>query len=280
EPTETGQADNPVRIGSKQFTENMILAELYAIALEDNGIPVERNFGIASAAIHPAQVSGEIDLYPEYTGTGLLSILQMDPLTDPQEVYDTVKQAFKSLYDIVWLEYSEANDGQGIAVTKAVSDQYGILTISDLQKNAGNIRFASQGMFDERADGLPALEAKYGPFKWKSSIVIDNSLKYETLKNDEADAIPAYTSEGMLTDPFFVLLEDDKKVWPPYNAAPVIRAGTLTAYPRIEDILNAISAQLDTPKITMLNASVDVEGREYEEVAREFYDSVKAAIPE
>ncbi|MDR1028674.1 MAG: glycine/betaine ABC transporter substrate-binding protein [Clostridiales Family XIII bacterium] len=275
--TDAGNA--PVRIGSKDFTENLILAELYALALEDKGgLEVERDFSLASSSVHTALVNDEIDLYPEYTGTGLLSVLQLDLITDPQEVYDTVKAAYKEQFDLVWLEYARANDGQGIAVTKEASDKYGIKTLSDLQRNAANIRFASQGEFDEREDGIPALEAVYGPFDFLSSIVIDNALKYDTLLNGEADASPAYTSEGQLTNPAFVLLEDDKQVWPPYNIAPVARAAVLEKYPQIEEILNAVDALIDTPAITALNAEVDVDGKEYEEVAKAFYDSIKGTF--
>ena len=179
---------------------------------------------IASSVIHTSLVSGEVDLYPEYTGTGLLSILQMDLITDPNEVYETVRNAYEEQFGITWLDYAPANDGQGIFVSRRVSDEYGIRTISDLQANASEIRFASQGEFDEREDGIPGLEKVYGPFAWKSSRVYDNGLKYQVVENDEADAAPAYTTEGRLVETDkFVLLEDDKQVWPPYNIAPVVR---------------------------------------------------------
>jgi osmoprotectant transport system substrate-binding protein len=272
-------AGDPVRIGTKDFTENLILGELYALALEDKGgIPVERKFSLASAAVHTALVSNEIDLYPEYTGTGLLTVLQLPLETDPQKVYDTVKKEYADQFDLVWLDYAQANDGQGLVVTKKASDAYGIKTISDLQKNAKEIRFLSQGEFDEREDGIPALEKVYGPFEWKSSTIIDNALKYTALKNDEGDAAPAYTTEGNLIDPDFVLLEDDKHVWPPYNIAPVVRAVTLEAYPAIADILNKVDALIDTPTITQLNAEVDIDGKEYAEVAKTYYDSIKDKI--
>jgi osmoprotectant transport system substrate-binding protein len=277
--TDEQASGDPVRIGTKDFTENLVLGELYALALEDKGgIPVERKFSLASSAVHTALVDDEIDLYPEYTGTGLLSVLQLPLETDPQKVYDTVKQAYADQFNLVWLAYGAANDSQGIVVTKAASDEYGIKTISDLQKNAKDIRFLSQGEFDEREDGIPALEAVYGPFDWKSSIVIDNALKYTAMKNDEGDAAPAYTTEGYLVDPDFVLLEDDKQVWPPYNIAPVVRADTLGEYPDIAVILDAVDALIDTPTITQLNAQVDIDGREYAEVAKEYYDSIKDKI--
>ena len=134
---------------------------------------------ISSSVIHTSIVNDEIDLYPEYTGTGLISILQMEPLTDPQEVYDVVKDEYEKQFSLTWLDYAEANDGQGLFISKAASDEYGITTISELQKHASKLRFASQGEFDEREDGMPGLEKVYGEFNWKSSKVYDNGLKYE-----------------------------------------------------------------------------------------------------
>ncbi len=265
-----------VVVGSKDFTENEIVAEIYALALEDAGFTVERKMDIAGSVVHTSITSGEIDLYPEYTGTGLISILKMQAMTDQEEVYQTVKEEYDKQFSITWLDYAEANDGQGLFVSRRVSDKYGIKTISDLQANADKIRFASQGEFDERDDGIPGLTRVYGEFKWKSSRIYDNGLKYEVVEKDEADASPAYTTEGRLieTDKF-VLLEDDKHVWPPYNLAPIVKNEVLDKYPEIADALNAVSSKLDTETITKLNAKVDIDGEEYEDVAEEFYESIK-----
>ena len=266
------QAADKIRVASKDFTENEIVAEVYALALEDAGLTVERIFDVGSSVIHTSLISNEIDIYPEYTGTGLISILGLDPITDPQEVYDTVKDAYEEQFQVTWLDYSSANDGQGLVIRTAAAEEYGIVTISDLQKYATKLRFASQGEFDERADGIPALEALYGPFDWKSSKVYDNSLKYQVLASDEADVSPAYTTEGRLTEEQFTLLEDDKQVWPPYNLAPVVRDEVLEANPEIAEILNAVSAAFTTENITALNAQVDIEGEEFTDVARAFYE--------
>jgi len=268
----TGQT---VRIGSKDFTENLIVAELYALALEDNGYKVDRKFNLASSAVHTTIVNNGIDLYPEYTGTGLLAVLKHDLVTNPDEVYNIVKDEYKKQFNLVWLPYASANDGQGLVITKKASDEYGIKTISDLQRNVDRLRFASQGEFDLRDDGIPALEAKYGRFNWRSSRVYDNSLKYSVLENDEADVAPAYTTEGALTDPRFVLLVDDKEVWPPYNLAPVVRGEILDENPAIAGILAVVNRALSTEAITALNAKVDLEQEEYEDVAKNFYASVR-----
>ena len=278
--SESSESAGSVRIGSKDFTENEIVAELYALALEDAGYEVNRVFDISSSLIHQSIVSDEIDIYPEYTGTGLLSILKEDLITDPDEVYNKVKEQYEEQFQLTWLDYAKANDGQGIFVSKEVSDSLGIKTISDLQAHASEIRFASQGEFDERDDGIPGLTRVYGEFNWKSSKVYDNGLlKYEVVEKGEADASPAYTTEGQLSQADkFVLLEDDKQVWPPYNLAPVVRDNVLSDYPEIAEILNKVSATLDTPTITELNAKVDVDKQEYEDVAREYWESIKDSL--
>jgi len=263
-----------IRVGSKNFTENFILGEIFSLVLENAGFTVERNFGLSSAVIHTAITSDEIDLYAEYTGTGLLAVLGLPLETDPQKVYDTVKQQYLEQFNIVWLDYARASNSQGLVVTRAISEQLGITTISDLQANAAQIRFASQGEFDHRDDGIPLLEKVYGPFAWASTRVIDNALKYEVLRNGEADAAPAYTTEGNLMSEDFVLLIDDKQAWPPYNIAPVIRKPVLDAHPEIADLLNAIMALLDNDTMIRLNARVDVDQEEYQVVAQDFVNSL------
>lgn len=274
--SEVQQSSTTIRVGSKGFTENLVIAEIYALALEDNGYTVERVSNISSSLIHNSIVNDEIDLYPEYTGTGLLSVLGENMETDSEKVYKTVKKEYEEQFNLTWLDYASANDSQGLVIRTEVANSLNIKTISDLQAHASELRFASQGEFDEREDGLLGLEKTYGTFNWQSSKVYDNSLKYSVLENDEADVTPAYTTEGQLvsTDKF-TLLEDDKQFWPPYNLAPVVRDNILDDNPDIKTILNNISAKLDTETVTELNAKVDVDGQEYTDVAKEYYDSIK-----
>lgn len=266
----------PIRIGSKDFTENLLVAEIYALALEDNGFEVERVPAISSAIVHTSIVNDEIDLYPEYTGTGLLTILQLPMETDPEKVFEIVKTEYDKQFGLTWLQYSQANDSQGLVITTAKAEELDIYTISDLQAKASELRFASQGEFDMREDGIPGLEGVYGEFDWSSSTIYDNSLKYQVLQNDQADVTPAYTTEGQLVNTdLYTVLEDDKQFWPPYNLAPIIRNNVLDAHPEIEDILAEVNEQLDTEKMIELNAKVDVDGEEYVEVAKEYFESLK-----
>ena len=271
----TTTQDKTIRIGAKAFTESAIVSEIYALALEDNGFKVDRIFNVAGAIIHDALINDEMDMYPEYTGTGLLVRLKLPMETDPQKVYDTVKEEYLKKWNVVWLNYTAANDGQGLVINTNVAQQYNIKTISDLQRNATKLRFASQGDFDQREDALPALIKAYGPFDWKTTKVYDNSLKYTVLDSDEADLAPAYTTEGMLVNERFTVLVDDKNVWPPYNLTPIIQKNILEKYPEIESIINVISKHFDTETVIKLNAKVDVDKEEIEDVAKEFYDSIK-----
>ena len=263
-----------IRVGSKDFTENLIVSEIYALALEDAGFTVEREQNIAGSVVHTAITSGEIDLYPEYTGTGLLAILQLPMSSDAQEVYETVKAAYDEQFRITWLDSTAVNDRNGMAVRTDVARQYDIYTMSDLQREAEHIRVCSQGEFEYREDGLPGLTQVYGPFNFASINVYDNGIKYQILEQGEADCCPGYSTDAQLVDTEkFTYLEDDKGFWPPYYLAPIVRSEVLEANPEIAEILNAVSAKLDTETMVALNAKVDIDHMEYDEVAREFYET-------
>ena len=270
-----GSDDKTIIIGSKGFTENLILSELYALALEDAGFHVEREFEVSNAVIHEALCNGEIDLYPEYTGTALMTILGEPMMTDPQEVYDTVKDMYASRYDLDVLDMSPASDGNSLAIRKDTAEEYGIRTISDLQANADKIRFGSTSDFYEREDGMLGLEKVYGEFDFASENSFDNSLKYQVMESDEVDCVPAYTTDAQLSSGDFVLLEDDKGLWPPYNVIPVARQEIIDEYPEAAEAINELSAQIDTATLTKLNARVDVNKEEYDDVAADFYETLK-----
>ncbi|WP_010233643.1 glycine betaine ABC transporter substrate-binding protein [Clostridium arbusti] len=271
--TANGSSSKPtIKVGSKDFTESLILGELYSEALEHAGYKVDRKLNLGDAVVHTSLVNGDIDLYPEYTGTGLLSILKEKPIYDSKAVYDEVSAKYKEKFKLIWLNPSEANDSQGLVITKKASDQYNIHTISDLQKNASKLRYASQGEFDKRADGLPALTKAYGQFNFKDEKIYNTGILYDILHSDKADVAVAATTDGQLSKDEFVLLQDDKHVWPPYNLAPVVRQDILTKNPDIKDILNKVTAKLDNKTLIKLNAEVDIDKKEYKTVAKEFYN--------
>nr|WP_249313287.1 glycine betaine ABC transporter substrate-binding protein [Lederbergia citrea] len=260
-----------IKVGSKNFTESLILGEMYALALEDAGFKVERKLNLGGTLVaHEALKKGDIDVYPEYTGTGLLNIMEEEPLSDPQQVYDMVSDFYKKEFNLVWLTPSNANNTQAIAVSKKASEEYGITTLSDLQANADKIDFAGVPEFEEREDGLLGMNRVYGDFNFKSLKLYDYGVKYRAVLNDEVQGTVAFGTDGDLTNPDLVVLEDDKHLWPPYFVGPVIRQDTLDKDEKIGKILDEISAKLDDSTMQKLNAEVDINQREYADVAKEF----------
>ena len=168
-----------------------------------------------------------------------------------------------------------ASDGNSLAIRKDTAEEYGIRTISDLQANADKIRFGSTSDFYEREDGMLGLEKVYGEFDFASENSFDNSLKYQVMESDEVDCVPAYTTDAQLSSGDFVLLEDDKGLWPPYNVIPVARQEIIDEYPEAAEAINELSAQIDTATLTKLNARVDVNKEEYDDVAADFYETLK-----
>lgn len=260
-----------IKIGSKDFTESLILGEMYALALEDAGFEVERKLNLGGTLVaHEAIKNGDIDIYPEYTGTGLLNIMEEEPIADPEEVYNMVNDYYQDNFDLEWLTPANANNTQAIAVSRTASEEYGIETISDLQQNAEAIDFAAVPEFEEREDGLLGLNRVYGDFNFKSLKLYDYGVKYRAVLEDEVQGTVAFGTDGELVNPDLVLLEDDKNLWPPYFVAPVVRQSILDVDDDVREILDHISSQLDDETVQVLNAEVDIEQREYADVAKEF----------
>jgi osmoprotectant transport system substrate-binding protein len=272
EPAQPPPAGEPVRIGSKDFTEELLLGEMYALVLEANGIPVERRLNLAGTQVaHEALVNNEIDLYPEYTGTGYQFILGNDDgEKDPATVYDRAAQQYKEKFNLVWLDRSPMNDTNAIACTQEAVEKYGLKTLSDLAQAAPNIRFAAIPDFEERPDGLAGLKELYGGFEFQSLTVFDPGLKYKAVQEGNADCAIAFSTDGQIAAYGLVLMEDDKGLWPPYNVAPVVRAEILEAYPGLADALNKLAPAITTEEITALNWKVDGDKQEYADVAKEF----------
>lgn len=269
-----GKSDQPsITVGSKNFTESLILAEMYSLALESAGYSVDRKLNLGGTLVaHEALKKGEIDMYPEYTGTGLINVLQLPPESDANIVYDKVAKGYKDQFNLVWLEPTKANNSQGLVTTKKVAEQYNLYKISDLPKHTAELNFAAVPEFEEREDGLKGLVKNYGEMKFKSLKLFDYGVKYRVILNGEADVTVGFTTDGDLTNKNLVLLEDDKKFWPPYFVAPVIRGEVHVKDPAIAKVLNGVSSKLNNETVQALNAEVDIEKREYADVAREFLE--------
>lgn len=264
------KSKEPITIGSKNFTESKIVMQIWADALKKEGYNVKTKPNISSSVVYQAIKSRQVDLYPEYTGTIALAYLKAHIVgKTPKQIAKIAKDGVAKV-NLTTLNFAPGSDAQGIAIKTSVAKKYGIKTISDLQKKANKIRFASQGEFDKREDGIPGLEKVYGKFNFKSKKVYDPSLKYKVLARGDGDITPASTTEGQLATKEFFALKDNKHFWPAYNLVPLVRDKTLKADPGIKNILNKIDAKLTTKELTLLNKKVDVDGKSYQAVAQEW----------
>lgn len=260
-----------IRIGSKDFTEQLILGELYALVLEDAGFTIERKLNLGGTPVAQAALeSKDIDLYPEYTGTGLLTILKAPASSDAAAVYDTVAAQYKERFDLVWLDPAPMNNSQALAVTQETAAALGLETISDFAAQASNLVLIGPPEFAEREDGLPGLKAAYGDFQLKDYKAVDAGLRYEGLVQGEADVAVAFGTDGEINAFNLVLLEDDRQLFPPYQVAPVVRAETLETNPEITTVLNQLAPVLTNEVMQTLNYQVSGEGQEPADVARSF----------
>ncbi|MCL2841157.1 MAG: glycine/betaine ABC transporter substrate-binding protein [Defluviitaleaceae bacterium] len=272
----TGNGDAVIRVGSKDFTESLIIAEIYSLALEDAGFTVDRTgHNLSSGLVHNALISGEIDLYPEYTGTGLLTVLNLPLMTDPLEVYELVKREYNARYQITWLDFTEAHNGQGIVIRTELAQALGIYTLSDLQSHAHTLRFVSTAEFLDREDGLFAMVEAFGSFDFYSVDIMGGGARYEALRTNAADVSVAFTTDGHLYNThYFTLLTEDILIWPPYNLVPIVRNTVLEEHPGIADALNRLAPYLNTSTLLHMNGQVIVYGRDIQDVAREFFEAI------
>lgn len=268
-------ARNAIAIGSKNFTESIVIAEIYAQALERAGLRVERRLDLGSTQIAMAAMSrGQIDIYPEYTGTALIDVLHHAPIEDPAASYAFDRAAFERMYGIRWLARSPMNDSQGIATTTAIAGRYHLRTLSDLAPVAARLRLATIPEFVTRPDGIPGLQRVYGGFHFASVRMYDISLKYEALLEGAADVATAFTTDGAIATDHLVVLKDNRHLWPPYNVAPLVRTATLAREPRIATTLNAIAPLITTDAARDMNDQVEAHDRDPADVAAAFLKDI------
>jgi osmoprotectant transport system substrate-binding protein len=265
-----------VRVGSKNFTESYIIAEIYSQALERAGLTVDRRFNLGATQIALAAMRrGDIDLYPEYTGTAAIDVLHLPPMHDPRLLYRTVAREFAQRYDLIWLTPSPMNDSQGLAVTADFSRKNRIQTLSQLAPVASRFRLATIQEFVVRPDGIPGLQRLYGGFQFREIRTYDIALKYRALLEDKADVASAFTTDGSIATDRLTVLRDDRGLWPPYNVAPVVRHQTLQRQPKIVGILDRVSPAITDRVAQQMNAAVE-SGHDPTDVAAAFLKGVAA----
>ncbi len=286
------QDDLPtVTVGSKDFTESIILGEIIALMLEDNGYNVERQLNLGGTLVaHESLVNGDIDTYVEYTGTGLLAILGQElpevdatpvngatPAASPaanslaDQVYDIVASEYPEQFGVEWLEPWGINNTYALAMRREQVEELGITTISDLVEHAPDLIFGAPQETMVREDGLPGLEATYG-LEFEDAVGLDPGLMYSAVAEGDVDVITAFATDGRIQSMDLAILEDDLNFYPPYYAAPLVRQDLLEESPEVEDILNQLAGRIDDARMTEMNYESDENGVETVDVARSFLE--------
>ncbi len=267
----TANAGDKIVIGSKNFSESLILGHMLADLVENKtDIQVERklNLGGTQVAFSAIQ-SGDIDLYVEYSGTGLVNILNQPPENDPEKVYSVVKNEFKQKYGIELLKPLGFNNTYTLAVRPDTAQEYGLETISDLAKVSDNLIMGPTIEFPNREDGLIGLTKTYN-MKFKDVKAVDGGLRYTALDNHKSDVIDAFSTDGLIKEFGLKVLKDDQNFFPPYYAVPIIKEETLKEHPELKKVLNSLSGKLSDAKMRELNYKVDSLKQSPAKVAKEF----------
>jgi osmoprotectant transport system substrate-binding protein len=274
EGTSSSQSTLALTVGSKDNTENHLIGEMYAEILEDMGIKVTRKLSLGGTApVFEALKKGDLDIYPEYTGTGLTVMLKQPVEKDQKKVEQALADGFKQ-WNLTWLESAPENATYGFAVKKETADKYKLVTISDLAARSSELTLSYPQEFDVRDDALPGLQKAFkdkGGFKFKKQFQIDYSLRYNPLKDGQSDVTVSVGTDGQIVGMGLVQLKDDVSFFPAYHVAPLIRNDKLSAEPKIKDRLNQLSKLLDDKAIQSMNWQVDgPEKKEIEQVAKSF----------
>lgn len=263
------KGSDEITVVGKNFTEQDIMANLVGILLENNTdkkVTIKSFLGGTDVCFNALE-SGSADVYVEYTGTGLINILNEKVITDPQQAYDVVKAKFMQKYNLELLEPIGFNNAYAVAVTQETAKKYNLKTLSDLQAVANQLTFGTQQEFLARADGMDGLKAVYN-LEFKDIKAMDIGLKYTALTEGKADLIDVFATDGMLIKYNLVILEDDKNFFPPYYAAPLVRTELLQKNPEVKEVLNKLAGKIDDRTMAELNAQVDVEKKKAKDVAR------------
>lgn len=266
------QKSSGLTVGSKNFTEQLVLGELLAQYLgRFTSVPIDKRFYLAGSYIcHQALLAGRIDMYVEYTGTALVAILKENPVSDHAAVFNTVKdlysrrfglEVFSSLgFDNTFAMVMRGNDARRLRLK----------TLSDAAAISSQLRLGVGYEFLERPDGYKGLAARYGLKFSEAPRVMDLGLLYRALQNNQVDIVAGSNTDGLIAALDLVVLEDDQHYFPPYDAVPIVRRATLERHPEVGAVLQKLSGRISAEDMRRLNYAVDGEKKDAEEVVREF----------
>src|SRR5688572_22980284 len=260
-------APNRIVVGSKDFTESALLAEIVAQMLEARGVAVERRFELGGNLPHEALISGTLDLYPEYTGTAYTAILRHAPITDPSAVYNQVEKEYKEKFNVTVTPTLGFENTFAILVRGSDARQLNLKTISDALPHTGKWRAGFGQDFMSRADGYPGFSKAYN-LKFAEVREMDLSLTYIALSSRQVDLIAGNSTEGRIAQLDLVQLADDRRYFPPYEAVYLIRQDTLARTPQLREAVARLANAISTEEMRQLNYEIDGNKRDPKEVVR------------
>lgn len=268
-------AGRPVIVGSKDFTEQVILSEVIAQLIEANGLQVTRRYELGGDLCHRAMLAGEMDVYVEYTGTAFAAILKHKPISDAREVLSRVTEEYSSKFGIQWLDQLGFNNTYAILVRGDVARKLQLKTISDAARYAPQWRAGFGQDFMSREDGYAGFTKAYGLRFAAQPREMELALTYRALAGRQVDMIAGNSTDGLIAKLDLFQLEDNRKYFPPYDAAPVLRKEALVSHPELERIINTLSGRITEERMRQLNDAVDGDHRDVKDVAREFLATIK-----
>ena len=251
-----GKKDTIV-VGSKDYTEGLILGNMYADLLEEyTDYNIDRKLNMGTSVLWSSIVSGEVDMCADYTGTILMNIMKEEATGNADDVYNRVKEHLDKEYGIKVLDPIGFNNTYTLAMESDVAKKYNIETYSDLTKYSEGFVFSPTLAFQNREDGLPGLQ-KYYDMDFKEVKSMDGALRYQALQRGDAQVIDAFSTDGLLKKFNLKVLEDDKSFFPPYYAVPLVREDLISKYPETEEVLNKLSGVINEDDMIELNYKVD-----------------------
>ena len=259
-------------VGSKNFTEQLILGELLAQYLESAlKTKVDRRFYLAGTYIcQQALLAGRIDLYVEYTGTALAAVLKEKPISDHQQVFDLVKREYARRFGLNVMLPLGFDNSFAMVMRRADAEKNRLSKLSQLVPFAPQMRMGVGYEFLERPDGYKGLVQKYGLKFAEPPRVMDLGLLYRALESRQVDIVAGSNTDGLIAALNLVVLEDDLKYFPPYDAVPIVRPDALRRYPGLEDALNRLAGKISIQAMRQMNYAVDGEKKDATLVARDF----------
>jgi glycine betaine/choline ABC-type transport system substrate-binding protein len=269
-------SDEAIVIGSKNFTEQVILGELLAQRIENQtGLPVRRQLNLGGTFICDLALrAGEIDGYVEYTGTAFTAILKNDPLQDPQQVYDHVKEAYREV-GIEWMEPLGFNNTFAILIRDEDARRLKIQTISEAAPYTPGWLAAFGYEFIERADGFEGLSRAYHLQFQEPPKVMELGLTYRALAEKNVDLIAGDATNGLVAALDLFMLKDDKSYFPPYDGVPIFRTEILERYPRVREVLSGLGGTINENQMRRMNYQVDAEEKTVREVVAAFLQTIE-----